>query len=68
VVTAGDGYACRNEAILHFGLGDVATLDSIAVQWPSGEIQRWNAIDSKPIDVNRRVGIVEGLKEPFEDR
>ncbi|EKK00813.1 ASPIC/UnbV domain-containing protein [Rhodopirellula baltica SH28] len=67
-VTAGDGYACRNEAILHFGLGDVATLDSIAVQWPSGEVQRWNAIDSKPIDVNRRVGIVEGLKEPFEDR
>jgi len=49
-------------------LGDVATLDSIAVQWPSGEVQRWDTINSKPIDVNRRVGIVEGLKEPFEDR
>ncbi|MFG0263564.1 MAG: ASPIC/UnbV domain-containing protein, partial [Rhodopirellula sp. JB055] len=68
MVAAGDGYACHNEAILHLGLGDVATLDSITVQWPSGDVQRWEAIDSKPIDVNRRIGIVEGLKEPFEDR
>ena len=67
-VTAGDGYACCNEAILHLGLGDVATLDSITVQWPSGEVQRWEAIESKPINVNQRIGIVEGLEEPFEDR
>ncbi|WP_339888186.1 FG-GAP-like repeat-containing protein [Rhodopirellula europaea] len=67
-VTAGDGYACHNEAILHLGLGDVATLDSITVQWPNGEVQRWEAIESKPIKVNQRIGIVEGLAEPFEDR
>ncbi|WDQ17928.1 FG-GAP-like repeat-containing protein [Rhodopirellula sp. P2] len=68
MVAAGDGYACRNEAILHFGLGDVATLDSITVRWPTGEVQRWEANESKPIDVNQRIGIVEGFAGPFEDR
>ncbi|WP_236695906.1 CRTAC1 family protein [Rhodopirellula islandica] len=68
MVATGDGYACRNEAILHFGLGDVSSLDSITVTWPTGEVQRWEASESKPIDVNQRFCIVEGLEEPFEDQ
>ncbi|WP_431192297.1 FG-GAP-like repeat-containing protein [Rhodopirellula bahusiensis] len=67
MVTTGDGYACRNEAILHFGLGDMSRLDSITVQWPTGESRHWESSGSELLNVNQRIGIVEGLPDPFTD-
>nr|WP_199169999.1 CRTAC1 family protein [Rhodopirellula bahusiensis] len=67
MVATGDGYACRNEAILHFGLGDMSRLDSITVQWPTGESRHWESSGSELLNVNQRIGIVEGLPDPFTD-
>ncbi|WP_221030658.1 FG-GAP-like repeat-containing protein [Actomonas aquatica] len=35
------GYLSNSEPILHFGLGDVDTVQSIKVRWPSGVVQRF---------------------------
>lgn len=39
VVTTGDGFACKNESMLHFGLGDSERIDRLEVQWPTGTVQ-----------------------------
>ncbi len=35
-LVAGDGYMASNERILQFGLGDVAAVKNLRVEWPSG--------------------------------
>ncbi|MGB9751097.1 CRTAC1 family protein [Roseiflexus castenholzii] len=35
-VDAGSGYLCQMEAVAHFGLGRVATVESVEVYWPDG--------------------------------
>lgn len=46
--TAGDGYQCSNESLLHVGLGDVTDKAvSIVVTWPSGEEQRFERIPTR---------------------
>ncbi|WP_372895938.1 ASPIC/UnbV domain-containing protein [Stieleria sp.] len=59
-MVAGDGYLCRNEQTLHFGLGSNATVDRLRVQWPTGQVQTFENI---PAD--RRVLIVEAEPELF---
>jgi tetratricopeptide (TPR) repeat protein len=59
-VVAGDGYLCRNESVVSFGLGEVSAVDQIIIQWPSGQQQ---TIQSVPAD--RRLLIVENDPEPF---
>ena len=59
-ITAGDGYLCSNENIACFGLGASRKVDSIEVQWPTGEPQVFHAV---PVD--HRWLIVEGEAEPF---
>ena len=61
-VTAGDGYACKNEAILSFGLGDAAQLANVIVQWPSGATQTF----SVPT-LNRRYLLVEGQASVYSE-
>ena len=36
---ASSGYLSQNDGRLHFGLGAAATVDQIAVRWPSGRLQ-----------------------------
>jgi hypothetical protein len=38
-VTAGDGYLCKNESVVHFGIGRQADIRQITVTWPSGRRQ-----------------------------
>ena len=59
-VMGGDGYLCRNEAVVSFGLGDVARVDEITIAWPSGVKQ---TIADVPVD--HRILLVEGESEPF---
>jgi hypothetical protein len=50
------GYLSQSAIPLYFGLGDASVIDSIAVQWPSGQRQ----VVAGPIATNRQVVIVEG--------
>lgn len=59
-VTAGDGYLARNEAALHFGLGEDAGPVQVEVHWPSGRTQVFRGV---PVD--GRILIVEGDEQPF---
>jgi len=38
-VRSGGSYLSQNDLRLHFGLGSVATMDSVEVRWPSGKIE-----------------------------
>ncbi len=59
VVTAGDGYACKNEALLAFGLGGNKA-DRIDVTWPSGDRQTFQVSDS-----DKQYLLIEGQTEVF---
>jgi hypothetical protein len=52
---ASSGYASQSEAILHFGLGNSARVESLEVRWPSGKVDRIGALEA-----NRLVRIEEG--------
>lgn len=60
-VTAGDGYFCSDEAVLDFGLGRGAEVESVEVHWPSGELQTFNSLV-----VDRRYLIVQGDAELYQ--
>ena len=49
------GFQCSCEPIVHFGLGDLDSVDSMEVHWQSGPIER---ILDPP--VNQRIHIIEG--------
>ncbi|MCA9136583.1 MAG: CRTAC1 family protein [Planctomycetales bacterium] len=54
VVQTGDGYLCRNEPVLNFGLGNTPTIDRITVAWPGGETSEIN-----DLTVDQRVLVIE---------
>ena len=54
-VQTGDGYMCRNESVLFFGLGDVKRVDHVTIRWPSGSTQ---VVEDVIIDA--RMLVVEG--------
>ena len=43
-VKAGSGFISSSSPILHFGLGDATSLESLEIRWPSGERQRLTAV------------------------
>ncbi len=43
-VTSGDGYSCRNEPCLFFGLGSSTQVRQITVQWPDGSAETTGAV------------------------
>ena len=59
-VIGGDGYLCRNEAVVSFGLGDASTVDQIEIEWPSGVSQKLVHVAA-----DRRILIVENESAPF---
>ena len=62
-VTAGDGYLCKNESLVHFGLGQTDSINSVVVRWPSGLDQEFNDLQS-----NSRYMLVEGQSAAFQQR
>ena len=61
-ITLGDGYGSQNSLRQHFGLGDAASVDDLAVKWPrSGIVQKFQNIAA-----NRIIGITEGKDEIVE--
>ena len=63
--TAGDGYMCANEAMLHIGLGSIGEDEVVSVEldWPSGSRQKLEGLAA-----NKRYLIVEDTAMPFEYR
>ena len=55
---AGDGYQASNHRRVTFGLGSVATLDRVEVQWPGGALQAWES----PA-INSELLVIEGDAE-----
>ncbi|WP_231602672.1 CRTAC1 family protein [Neorhodopirellula pilleata] len=52
----GDGYLCKNEQVVPFGLGDASSIDSVTITWPDGIEQ---VILSPQID--RRHIVIQGM-------
>ena len=48
-VSGGSGYAAQNQRLLHFGLGDGAAVDSVAIRWPLGQVQMFYALDVRQV-------------------
>ena len=59
-VIGGDGYLCRNEAAISFGLGDASAVDRITIEWPSGGEQTLVDVAS-----DQRLVVIEGAADPF---
>ncbi|MAI30809.1 MAG: RNA-binding protein [Rhodopirellula sp.] len=63
-LNAGDGFLCRNEPVLSFGVGNALSLDKVVIHWPSGKLQTF-----RDVRADRRYLLVEGQAElfPFGD-
>lgn len=60
-VNTGDGFECKNEAVVAFGLGETESIETLKVTWPSGQAQVFDGIKA-----DRRWLIVENDDQPFE--
>ena len=57
-VTAGDGYVCSSQRLLHIGIGHQESVDRLTIQWPNGDAETFEKL---PID--QRLLVVQG-QEP----
>lgn len=53
-----EGFQTQVPFDLHFGLGDVTTIEALEVQWPSGEVERW-----RDLPVDRLLLVREGTAQ-----
>ena len=60
-VTGGDGYLCRNESVVSFGLGTPTKIDRVQIQWPSGAKQVLNNVG-----LDHRILVVEKDDDWFD--
>ena len=56
-LTAGDGFAASNERRMTLGLGDKTSVESIEIEWPSGQMQKVGNVD-----LNRSWLAIEGVQ------
>ncbi len=47
ILTSSRGYQSGCEPVLHFGLGESKVIKALTVQWPSGQTQRFNSLQSQ---------------------
>jgi hypothetical protein len=59
-VTAGDGFFCRNEPMISFGLGEIKTVEEMTIHWPSGKTQ-----SIQDLQTNQRLLVIENQSAPF---
>ena len=60
LMTAGSGFSSQHSARLYFGLNDQTQIQSLTVQWPRGQVQRFEQIDGQPIKSKQLIKIKEG--------
>lgn len=68
-VSAQTGYCSQNSLVVHFGLGNASSVDSLQIIWPSGVIQDFNNLD-----INQFFSLIEngafgvaGIASSIED-
>ncbi|MDV6034386.1 MAG: hypothetical protein F9B45_30690 [Phycisphaera sp. RhM] len=61
VVQSGDGYMCRNQPIVSFGLGPHEMAERLEIRWPDGVVQRLTSLAA-----DRRLVIVQSQNDAFE--
>jgi hypothetical protein len=52
---AGEGYLAQSSRRMHFGLGSLERIDTLAVHWPDGSVDRYTGLD-----VDRRYELTQG--------
>lgn len=62
-VITGDGFQCKNEPLVSFGVGAADKIEKLSITWPTGRTQTLDTLQ-----VNRRYLIIEGDEQAFEDR
>lgn len=55
-VSAQSGYCGQNSLIVHFGLLDAASVDSLRIEWPSGIVDILTEVD-----INQQIAITEAM-------
>ncbi len=58
-VNGGNGYASSSTLMLHFGLGEVESVDSLEIRWPTGQTETFEVPS-----INRVLTLREGDGEP----
>ena len=53
-MVSGGSYLSQSEPLVHFGLGDAQTIDSVIVYWPSGIVQTLEGVN-----LNEKLEVVE---------
>lgn len=61
VVQAGDGYMCKNEPFLSFGLGLQESVPRLEIRWPDGQLQVLTNLAA-----DRRWLVIEGEAQAFQ--
>lgn len=59
-IVGGDGYLCRNEPTISFGLADVTNVDKLVVTWPTGEKQTFQGVAT-----DQHLLFIESLPQAF---
>ncbi len=54
-LTAGDGFQCSSQRVIHLGVGDATQIDELLIRWPAGLQQKFENV---PVD--REVLLLEG--------
>lgn len=57
------GYLSSSEPLLHFGLGDEETVESVSVKWPNGRVQ-----DFRDVAINQRHRISEPTGQEYTQK
>jgi enediyne biosynthesis protein E4 len=52
-VRSGSSYISQNDLRVHFGLGQVAKMDSVEMRWPSGLVEQFNDLEADSIHIIR---------------
>ncbi len=60
-ITGGDGFQCKNESIVHIGIGSQQSIDAIEITWPSGATSTYRAVAP-----NRRYLVIEDQAKLLE--
>ncbi len=68
-LASSNGLRAQNSFILHFGLGNAQTIDSIEISWPSGTVCQFSNLDvNKLIKISENCSILDISEKRFDSK